>query len=49
MRKSMADFARNKVVHLPATIEDATVFTDIKRGLQELGYALTAPDPVFKR
>ncbi|XP_059621935.1 acyl-CoA synthetase short-chain family member 3, mitochondrial isoform X2 [Phlebotomus argentipes] len=47
MRKSMADFARNKQVVLPATIEDATVFTDIRRALQELGYAMTAPDPVL--
>lgn len=45
MRKSMADLARNKTVILPATIEDATVFIDIKRALQELGYAQTAPDP----
>lgn len=47
MRKSMSDFARNKRVILPATIEDATVFTDIRRALQELGYAMTAPDPVL--
>lgn len=45
MRKSMADFARNKAVVLPATIEDATVFTDIRRALRELGYAQTAPEP----
>lgn len=45
MRKSMADLARNKSVILPATIEDASVFIDIKRALQELGYAQTAPDP----
>lgn len=43
----MADFARNKLVVLPATIEDASVFTDIRRALQELGYAMTAPDPVL--
>jgi propionyl-CoA synthetase len=47
MRKSMADFARNKTVNLPATIEDPTVFKDIRRALQELGYAMTAPDPVI--
>lgn len=45
MRKSMADFARNKAVVLPATIEDASVFPDIRRALRELGYAQTAPDP----
>lgn len=46
MRKSMADFAANKRVILPGTIEDPTVFKDIKRALQELGYAMNAPDPV---
>lgn len=41
----MADFARNQQVILPGTIEDPTVFGDIRRALQELGYAQTAPDP----
>lgn len=41
----MADFARNKMVILPGTIEDPSVFDDIRRALQELGYAQTAPDP----
>lgn len=41
----MADFARNKQVILPGTIEDASVFKDIRRALQELGYAQTAPEP----
>jgi propionyl-CoA synthetase len=45
MRKSLSDFARNKTVKLPATIEDASVFTDIRRALNELGYALSAPMP----
>lgn len=45
LRKSMADFARNKQVILPGTIEDASVFTDIRRALQELGHAQHAPDP----
>lgn len=45
MRKAMADFARNKIVNLPATIEDPSVFVDIRRALQELGYATSAPDP----
>lgn len=48
MRKAMADFAKNEQVHLPGTIEDASVFVDIKRALQELGYAMNAPDPVVK-
>lgn len=47
MRKSMADLARNKLVVLPATVEDVTVYRDIKLALQELGYAMTAPDPVL--
>lgn len=45
LRKAMADFAKNKKIQLPATIEDPTVFKDIRRALQELGYAMTAPDP----
>lgn len=45
MRKAMADFARNKQVILPGTVEDPTVFQDVRRALQELGYAMTAPDP----
>lgn len=49
MRKAMADLARNKLVTIPATIEDPTVFSDIKRALQELGYAKTAPDPQMSR
>lgn len=47
MRKAMADFARNIAVTLPATIEDPTVFKDIRRALQELGYAMNAPDPML--
>lgn len=41
----MADFARNKQVILPGTVEDPSVFEDVRRALQELGYAMTAPDP----
>ncbi|XP_049845482.1 acyl-CoA synthetase short-chain family member 3, mitochondrial [Schistocerca gregaria] len=44
-RKSIADLARNKFVKIPGTIEDPTVYKDIKRALQTLGYAKTAPDP----
>jgi len=46
MRKALADFARNKTVNLPATIEDPTVFIDIRRALNELGYATQAPSPL---
>lgn len=42
----MADFARNKQVILPGTIEDASVFLNIRDTLQKLGYAQTAPDPI---
>lgn len=45
----MADFARNKQVILPGTIEDPTVFKDIRRALQELGYAQTSLDPLSTR
>lgn len=47
MRKVMADLARNKQIIIPATVEDPTVFPDIKRALQELGYATSAPDPLL--
>lgn len=43
----MADFASNKTIYLPATIEDSSVFSDIRRALQELGYATHAPDPAL--
>lgn len=49
LRKTMADFARNKQVILPATIEDASVFQEIRETLQRLGYARTAPDPITTR
>lgn len=47
MRKALADFARNKTVNLPATIEDPTVFIDIRRAMNELGYATQAPSPLL--
>jgi propionyl-CoA synthetase len=47
MRKALADFARNKTVNLPATIEDPSVFIDIRRALNELGYANSAPSPLL--
>lgn len=46
LRKAMADMARCKAVALPATVDDVSVFTDVKRALQELGYARNAVDPV---
>lgn len=46
LRKAMADMARCKAVALPATVEDVSVFKDVKRALQELGYARNAADPV---
>lgn len=47
MRKTLAELARSQQVILPATIEDASVYPDIKRALQELGYAMNVPDPMF--
>uniref|UniRef100_A0A1B6IP53 acetate--CoA ligase n=2 Tax=Homalodisca TaxID=139475 RepID=A0A1B6IP53_9HEMI len=45
-RKSIADLARNKQIKIPGTIEDPTIYKEIKHVLQTLGYALTAPDPL---
>ncbi|XP_015122722.1 acyl-CoA synthetase short-chain family member 3, mitochondrial isoform X2 [Diachasma alloeum] len=39
IRKSIADLARSRVIKMPSTIEDPTVYIDIKRVLQKLGYA----------
>ncbi|KNC26844.1 hypothetical protein FF38_13006 [Lucilia cuprina] len=47
MRKALADFAKNELVVLPATIEDPTVFGDIRRALQCLGYAMNTPEPIM--
>ncbi|XP_030375998.1 acyl-CoA synthetase short-chain family member 3, mitochondrial isoform X2 [Scaptodrosophila lebanonensis] len=49
MRKAMADFAKNERVVLPATIDDASVFIEIRRALQHLGYAMSAPDPIVAK
>ncbi|XP_037951461.1 acyl-CoA synthetase short-chain family member 3, mitochondrial-like [Teleopsis dalmanni] len=46
MRKAMADFAKNELVTLPATIEDPSVFVGIRTALQSLGHAMNTPDPV---
>ncbi|XP_014469725.1 PREDICTED: acyl-CoA synthetase short-chain family member 3, mitochondrial isoform X2 [Dinoponera quadriceps] len=45
IRKSIALLARSKQVKIPSTIEDPTVFREIKEVLQKLGYAKLAPDP----
>ena len=44
-RKTISDLADGKPVKIPPTIEDPTVYGDIKQALQELGYAVDAPDP----
>lgn len=44
-RKSIADLAKNKAVKIPGTIEDSTVYIDIKAALQRHGFATEAPDP----
>ncbi|XP_017113824.1 acyl-CoA synthetase short-chain family member 3, mitochondrial isoform X2 [Drosophila elegans] len=49
MRKAMADFARNERVILPATIDDASVFIEIRRALRHLGYAMSAPEPIVAK
>jgi len=45
-RKSLADLARNKMVKIGATIENPSVYKEIKAALQKAGYATTAPDPM---
>lgn len=45
IRKSIATLARSKQFKIPGTIEDPTVFREIKEVLQKLGFAKFAPDP----
>ncbi|XP_050681601.1 acyl-CoA synthetase short-chain family member 3, mitochondrial isoform X2 [Leptidea sinapis] len=45
LRGAIAKMARSQQIKLPATIEDASVFPEIKTALQKCGYALDAPDP----
>lgn len=45
IRKSIAHLARSMLVKISSTIEDPTVYQEIKRVLQKLGYAKSAPDP----
>lgn len=44
-RKSISNLAKNKEVKISGTVEDPSVYKDIKITLQHLGYARTAPDP----
>ncbi|XP_050533330.1 acyl-CoA synthetase short-chain family member 3, mitochondrial [Daktulosphaira vitifoliae] len=44
-RKSLSNLASGKRVLISSTIEDPTVYVDIKKVLQSLGYAKDAPDP----
>nr|CAD7430592.1 unnamed protein product [Timema monikensis] len=44
-RKSIADLARSKSVKIPSTIEDPSVYKNIKEVLQSFGFAKNAPDP----
>ncbi|XP_076167653.1 acyl-CoA synthetase short-chain family member 3, mitochondrial [Ptiloglossa arizonensis] len=45
IRKSIATLARSKLVKISSTIEDVSVYREIKEVLQKLGYAKLAPDP----
>ncbi|XP_026332135.1 acyl-CoA synthetase short-chain family member 3, mitochondrial [Hyposmocoma kahamanoa] len=45
LRGAISKLARSQLVKLPATIEDASVFGEIKSALQKFGYAMNAPDP----
>ncbi|CAK1545757.1 unnamed protein product [Leptosia nina] len=45
LRGAVAKLARSLHIKLPATIEDASVFPEIKLALQKCGYAIDAPDP----
>ncbi|XP_076290784.1 acyl-CoA synthetase short-chain family member 3, mitochondrial [Lasioglossum baleicum] len=45
IRKSVAMLAQSKLVKISSTIEDASVYREIKEVLQKLGHAKLAPDP----
>lgn len=45
IRKSISDLAHSKLVKISSTIEDVSVYHEIKEVLQKLGYAKLAPDP----
>ena len=44
-RKTISDLANGKHVKIPPTIEDPGVYAGIKVALNEVGYAIGAPDP----
>lgn len=44
-RKSISDLAKNKQIRIAGTVEDPTVYKDIIKTLQKLGFAKTVPDP----
>jgi len=44
-RKTIADLADGKQVKIPPTIEDPSIYKNIKESLQRVGYAIGAPDP----
>ena len=44
-RKTIADLADGKQIKIPPTIEDPSVYKNIKLSLQKIGYAINAPDP----
>jgi len=44
-RKTIADLADGKQVKIPPTIEDPSIYKNIKESLQKVGYAIGAPDP----
>lgn len=47
LRGAISKLARSQLVKLPPTVEDPTVFAEIKVALQKLGYAIDAPDPEY--
>ncbi|XP_045454552.1 acyl-CoA synthetase short-chain family member 3, mitochondrial [Melitaea cinxia] len=47
LRGTISKLARSQLVKLPPTVEDPTVFAEIKVALQKLGYAIDAPDPEY--
>ena len=46
-RKTIADLADGKSVKIPPTIEDPSVYKGLKEALQNIGFAIEAPDPVL--
>ncbi|XP_022915542.1 acyl-CoA synthetase short-chain family member 3, mitochondrial [Onthophagus taurus] len=44
-RKSISNMAKDQEVKISGTVEDPTVYKDIKSVLQKLGFAISGPDP----